>query len=419
MSAKMDIDRYIDKNRSKLKASGLASASLISQILFMLAIAVIGKNYGKDILGNFFVLYSIQAVGTSLLTLRFDALILHEKNVRIANEDYQVATNMNLLILIILIGCHLSGWGSGLMLGSVKLKDLIVGSEYSCMATIYILGCSYLSRCSSFKPQIISRIGGAASFAVLIGMSPEKTLSAVTLAFTTSLIVQNAILQSSGKLTLVNPRVMTEIATNKRVRSKIRYGLSILVPASFIDALSQQFPVYILAGTLGLPGVALYSVCQRVAQFPVSLLAPGVVSMYGPKLATIREKGQLFKRSTKKMILLAVLTYVLMGLIGPTILKAMSVNNVAEGAYVLGALNLNGLIILASTLVSPTLLSLGVKYAPIICATSALFYRPIAFMIGLKMFGTLAAACLLCSIAEATQIIITARFTCKHLSLAG
>jgi O-antigen/teichoic acid export membrane protein len=141
--------------------------------------------------------------------------------------------------------------------------------------------------------------------------------------------------------------------------------------------------------------------------------------MYGPKLATIREKGQLFKRSTKKMIFLAVLTYVLMGLIGPTILKAMSVNDVAEGAYVLGALNLNGLIILASTLVSPTLLSLGVKYAPIICATSALFYRPIAFMIGLKMFGTLAAACLLCSIAEATQIIITARFTCKHLSLAG
>ena len=415
----MNLDQYIATNRNKINASALAGSSLISQLLFMASISIIARDYGKAILGSFFLVYSIQTVGTALLSLRFDALILHEKNIKSATEGYQVGVAINLAVLIVLIVWQLSKWGIHSVVGHVVMEDLIIGAEYACLGTIYILGCSYLSRWGVFRHQTMSRICGAAVFIALISMAPDKSDKTVKIAFAISLIAQNIILFLNSKLALGSLGKLHQYIYSKRIRSKIRYGLCVLVPASFMDTFSQQFPVYILTGTLGLPSVALYSVCQRIAQFPISLLAPGVISTYGPRLAGTNEKETLFKENTKKMIAAAAPTYVLMWILGPKLLTVMSVNDLNQGGDVIGALSVNGFIILASTLVSPTLLSLGVKYAPIICASSALLYRPVAFMLGLKLFGTLAAACFACTIAEATQIAITTRFTCNELSLVS
>lgn len=401
-------------------ASALSASSLIAQLLFLLTISLLTRLYGERELGVFFLVYSLHAIGTPLLTLRFDALILHEKNPKIAAKLFQYAVNLNaIFVLAGLICLPFVVRLDFVLLGKIKLFEIVLAAVCSSLASVYILICSYFSRNTVYRPQITSRILGAVSFLLITTLTPVRSSNAIVIAFLSSLLLQNITCHLSSCLPKIDLLFVCRKKTNLFLASKIKYSFLMLVPSSFADMLSQQMPVYFITVSLGLIPLSYYSISQRIAMFPISLIAPSIVSAYAPQLLKSEQKRKLFIGISKKLVLIAFLCYLLLYFGAPLFIHVFTGAYSQQPINVLRAMLLTGFVILSSSLVSPTLLSLKVKYAPSICAFSALIYRPLAFVLGLKMFSSLASACLVYSVAEATQILITSIYTCNRLSLVS
>lgn len=318
------------KNKFIKNVSVMMSGSLIAQLITVAIAPVLSRLYESSAFGVYSLFFSIVGMISVIAAFRYELAILLPK------DDDEAAHLFVLSILVVLL-VTAGSLGLTLLFGEYivrvlnvpELKPWLIWIPFSIFATgIYQCFNYWSTRRKQFKRVSISQVfrsGGVSSTQTASGLAGFSS-SGLIGGQLVGQFIASALL---GVQTWKNDRKLfyknIKWAKLKKLGLQFSEFPKFSTPQTFINAVSQNLPVFMLAMYYDAATVGFYAISLRLMQMPVTLISQSVRPVLLEKFSTVEQGKENYTAQLKKLTgalaLIALLPTLIIVLFGPIIFQ--------------------------------------------------------------------------------------------------
>lgn len=316
------------------------TGNIAGSIIYALSIPVIARIFDKAAFGDFQLLFSVVAVFTPVVSLRFEKSIILGNSQKEIEKSF-VLSFFSLGVSLFVLVFAFAFWGKPLL---TYLKAGSISSFYPLiLCSVFLEGVLVILSELTIKEKRITELSFNKALALtLYGILPIA-LSVISKSFAI-LFISRIIAYIIGILYFIikiRPfryfrfKNLNDIIYWARYNSKFPL---FNVPATFINTISIEMPVFMLFRAFGAETVGLYSMAYRLIQMPMSLVEGAITDIYYREAAeTYNHKGdlmRLYQRTLMKLAAIAILPVIVLPFLPFLIGLFLSPQWIQAGKYI-------------------------------------------------------------------------------------
>lgn len=305
----------------------LFSGSAIAQALPLIILPLITRMYSKEALGFYFVYVAIGMLTQIVASLKYELSIVLPKQ----NEDAHYLLTLN-FVLVFVISLFM-------FLGIFVFKDFIIGIIkepqlenwlFAIPVSTFFLGIFnsisyYFNRIKKYKAIAIGKVSKSIVFSVF-------QIVFALIGFVKSGLIMGLILGQFASMAML---LFYLLKTDYRFQIDMKEGKRLLVKykdipmfntlIAFVNTLSNQLPLFLLAKWFGTVAAGDYGLANRIISTPLQLVSKSVGQIFYQESASINNKKgnvqKLIVTVYKRLIKIALIPTVLFTVFAPIIFK--------------------------------------------------------------------------------------------------
>ncbi len=303
----------------------LVSGAAVAQLIPWLISPLLTRLYTPEKFGLLTILLSILTIGNTINTAKYDVAIYLPKDDQkawtVVGLNHRVVIFISLGIAIIF-----------LLFGS-KIKPLLDAHDlgiwfYLSPVAIFFMGFykvlySWLNRMKRFTQMAVSRVVRSVSMSatqVFLGISTFKSTGLLVGQFVGEISAALYLFWTCRKTTPKGVIQKTELnSVAKEYSGFPKYSL----PGDFINAVSNQVPVFLFSSFFGTAVVGQYGLTYRILTAPLSLISGALLDVFRQKASEDYARDgscrPIFLKTLIKLVLFSLPIFLVIGIFGPSL----------------------------------------------------------------------------------------------------
>ncbi|MFA5080829.1 MAG: oligosaccharide flippase family protein [Candidatus Paceibacterota bacterium] len=304
----------------------LMSGTVVAQVITVFVSPILTRLFSPSAFGVFGVYMSVVAIVTAVVTMRYDqALMLPKKNKDAAHLFWASLLSVSGVSVVSLILCVLFFKQIPFLLEVPELRVWVLFLPFSIFfAGFYLTLNSWSTRQKKFKRASISQVirsSAAAGIQVSSGIAKVGPVGliggAIVGDFFSSLALAVQVEHSDKQILREGLHRDSIIRMGREYSDFPIYSSA----QNFLNAISQNVPVLLLAKFFGPVVVGYYALGVRVLQLPISLILTSLRQVLFQKASEVHNNEgdtySLFKKTTLGLLALVVIPALLIIIYGP------------------------------------------------------------------------------------------------------
>jgi O-antigen/teichoic acid export membrane protein len=391
------------------QAAILTSGTITAQAITVLATPFISRAYTASDYGQAAIFSSLASIVFTIAPLRYEAqIVLPRSESKAASLAFIAAISTACLCVVLTAVLLLGGNALRLLLGieslgSYSLLAVLLGGLMSGVAI-----CSnWLNRHKAYRTLATIRVLQSL-LAAILSLSFAVRLAGPGLILAQA-IATVATLCIAVVLTAKASPIPTHFDSPLITAQEFRRAPMFLLPTSFLDVLSQQLPVFLIAGWFSEQLTGHYRMAYSLICLPSALVGTALGQVFFSHFASAwpdkqKAKGLLF-RTWAGLFTIGAPAFSLIWLAGPKIFSWALGDQWAESGRIAAMLAPMALVNFTSSPTSTSFLVLGLERLSLLFGIMVLAYRPAALLLGAQL-GNLNAGIMAMVICEIAGVLI-------------
>ncbi len=404
------IDRQYIANLFKL-----STGIFVSQIVGLVALPIISRQYGVEILGDYVLIISVVTVLQSISTFQYENVIQVTKSKNNGILCFYLSAGLSVIFSLCLIPIIITVYNFS---EYFNYKVLFLLAPIVFFNSVYNSYINLLIRLEDYNKLSFMRIIQSVSmylFIVLFGLLLQNIVSIISGIFLSGLMLFIYIFFSVPKIKFNKIIFLKFKVLFKKYRNFLYYSS----PGNILGTITGQIPVYLISYFYGSSYNAYYYYANRILNLPIQLLGSSFSNIFINEFASkynSRINPILYLNNTwYRLFIVGVTIFILIFIFAGDISYILFGPGWSEVQYVIKVLSPVTLFIFISSPTSIMYNCFNFQKISLIFGVATCFYRPISILVG-YWIGGFYYSLVLFSIFESINIFYFNKVALGHLN---
>lgn len=313
-------------SKTSRNALVLMIGTVASQALPLLISPVLTRLFSPNEFGLFSLYFSVSMILWVFITGKYDMAIIIPRQDDEANSLTQLAIAITIIIsVLLLLPSVLFKNEIAVLLDNPSLKNYIfllpVSALFLGLYQVFNYWCNRNEMYSQLAWSRFNRSAGTSGWSILLGyihITGGLIIGDLLGQIVSTLVLAYRALKKDIKLfTVINIKQIKQVALKYNDFPKYN------IPSSLLEKVSGQLPTLLFTSFYGLSVVGLFGFSQRIISAPGTVISKATGDVFrqeaSKRFAEHGECGSLFDQAFKKLLLLGIIPFLIIGLFSPII----------------------------------------------------------------------------------------------------